>query len=107
MKKLFESRWINFFLGVILGLLVFGFAFKAEKSKENIYFRLKKDYCIDNYGYLKSGTILKVDEGMSEGFTRYILYLNISDAEEVGEYTTKENDMIIPYWLRNKEGKCP
>lgn len=107
MKKLFSSKWIIFFCGFALGIMVFGFyTFRTEKNIDNVYFKLKGDYCIENMGRLKSGTLLQVNKGMSEGFTRYILYLNLSDGEKVEKYNTKEKDMIIPYWLNVKDSTC-
>lgn len=107
MKKIFNSKLTIFFLGLVLGLLILGvYRYKTDNNSEYVYFKLKNDYCIGNIGYLKSGTLLKVDEGMSEGFTRFILYLNISDGEEVEKYNTKEKDMIIPYWLNVKDSTC-
>lgn len=61
------------------------------------------DYYIDDIGSLKTGTLLQLDEAMSEGFTRYILYLNISDGEILEKYKAKEKHMIIPYWLIIKD----
>lgn len=107
MKKLISSKWFIFFLGLVSGIALLGFySFRIGKSSDNVYFKLKNDYCIENIGYLKSGTLLQVDKGMSEGFTRYILYLNLSDGEEVEKYYAKEKDMIIPYWLYVKDSTC-
>jgi len=107
MKKVINSKVTIFILGFVLGLLVFiVYTNKIGTNTGGSYYKLKKDYCIDNVGILKSGTILKVDEGMSEGFTRFILYLNVSDGEDVEKYETKEKDMIIPYWLNPKDSTC-
>jgi len=107
MKKLFSSKWTVFFSGFVFGSLVFSlYLYSMGSHSANEYFKLKGDYCIDDVGHLKSGTLLQVDKEMSEGFTRYILYLNISDGEEIEKYKTKEKDMIIPYWLNIKDTTC-
>jgi len=104
MKKLLNSKLIFFFSGFIMGLFVLAiYIYNVECDNDNEYFRLKNDYCIDDIGLLKSGTLLQFDEAMSEGFTRYILYLNISDGEMLEKYEAKEKDMIIPYWLNIKD----
>jgi hypothetical protein len=61
------------------------------------YIILKSNYKIEGAGFLQKGTVLQVDEGMSEGFTRFILYLNMKGGE-YEKYPNKEN-VIIPYWL--------
>jgi hypothetical protein len=109
MKKLLSSKWIVFFSGFVLGLFVvilYMYGNNINNSFENEYYKLKDDYCVDDIGFLKSGTLLRVDKGMSEGFTRYVLYLNISDGEDLVKYKTKEKDMIIPYWLNIKDTTC-
>lgn len=107
MKKLIGSKLFVFFIGFLLGMSLWGlYSFIIVKNADNVYFKLKNDYCIENIGYLKAGTLIQVDKGMSEGFTRYVLYLNISDGEEVEKYNAKEKDMIIPYWLQVKDSTC-
>lgn len=103
MKKLLISKWMFFFSGFIMGLLVLvPYIYNVECISDNEYYRLKNDYVIDGVGLLESGTLLQFDEAMSEGFTRYILYLNISDGEKLEKYKAKEKDIIIPYWLHIK-----
>lgn len=107
MKKLLGSKWTSFLFGVIIGLLSFAlYTYKTGSHSNNEYYKLNRDYCIDNVGYLKSGTLLQVDKGMSEGFTRYVLYLNLNDGEDVTEYDTQEKDMVIPYWLNYRDSIC-
>lgn len=107
MKEVFNSKISFFLLGFILGLVVIIVLNNNNlNSSENEYYKLENDYCIDNIGVLKSGTLLKTDKGMSEGFTRYILYLNISDGEVLEKYPTKEKNIIMPYWLIPKDSTC-
>ncbi|MBU2554485.1 MAG: hypothetical protein KKF98_08515 [Bacteroidetes bacterium] len=107
MKKIFNSKVAFFIFGFILGLIVIIILNKINfNNSENEYYKLESDYCIDNVGVLKIGTLLKTDKGMSEGFTRYILYLNISDGEVLENYPTKEKNMIMPYWLIPIDSTC-
>jgi hypothetical protein len=92
----------NFLLGFLsASLLLCGvyFLIKPQKNHNNPYVILKSDYKIEGAGYIKKGTILRVDEGMSEGFTRFILYLNLKSGD-YESYPGKENS-IIPYWLNS------
>ena len=68
-----------------------------EDSK---YIQLTKDYHIGDIGFLKKGTTLRIDRGMDEGFTRYILYLNLSDGQKTDRYYTQHKYTILPYWLK-------
>ncbi|MCH4895639.1 hypothetical protein E0494_02865 [Marinilabiliaceae bacterium JC040] len=104
MKKFFNSKLTCFFLGFTMGLFALViYIYNVKHISDNDYYRLKNDYYIDDIGSLKTGTLLQLDEVMSEGFTRYILYLNISDGEILEKYKTKEKHMIIPYWLIIKD----
>jgi len=80
-----------------MGVVSFYFVFLRPTYK---YVRLKSDYVIEDGGLVKEGTILRVDKPFSEGFTRYILYLNLSDGEVIDVYDPERRDEIIPYWLR-------
>jgi hypothetical protein len=71
--------------------------FLLEEQKKRTLFKGKKENSLlstppadSSNCYLKSGTLIKVEKGMSEGLTRFILYLNISDGEEVEKYITEE-----------------
>ncbi len=94
-----------FILGTLLGVLAcFGFLNK-NNTKTDKHFVLMEDYCIEGVGYLKKGTIVKYDQGFSEGFTRHLLYLNIPETVITEVYEPKENkeELIIPYWLTQKD----
>ena len=93
---------IGFIFGIVIVLSLYFFVFLRNEEKSFKYVQLKEDYKIDDIGMLKKGTILRIDEEMSEGFTRYILYLNLK-YEEVEFYETEYPDMIIPYWLQQIE----
>ena len=75
--------------------------FLPIKEKHH-YFQLLSDCEISDIGYLKKGAILRFDEGMSEGFTRYILYLNLK-APDVKPFNVEHDDSIIPFWLYPKD----
>ena len=97
----------NFIAGFVLGVIItlaFCF-FIVLKNMQFKYVQLKEDYKIEDVGTLKKGTILRIDEGMSEGFTRYILYLNLGDGDEVEIYEPKYPylNLIIPYWLHKND----
>jgi hypothetical protein len=107
MKKIIKSKWLIFFIGFITGITVCKILISRQGSdKEDSYFKLKHDYCIEDVGHLESGTIIKIDKGMSEGFTRYILYLNISDSQQFDKYETEQKNIVIPYWLFEKDSTC-
>lgn len=93
----------DFILGLIMGVVVmlvlYFFVFAKNENKPFRYVQLKEDYKIENVGTLKKGIVLRTDEGMSEGFTRYILYLNLKGGNtEI--YRIEHPDEIIPYWLQ-------
>lgn len=107
MKMIIKSKWTIFFIGFIVGISTcMLMAFKYTNRKEKVYFKLKKDYCIQNAGYLKAGTIIQIDEGMSEGFDRFILYLNLSSGQKLDIYEAEHKNTVIPYWLTEKDTTC-
>lgn len=68
------------------------------------YVTLQKDYNIGNgNGVLKKGTKLKIDQGFGEGFTRYILYLNVRDSEPIELDSIQGKNEVKPYWLQPLE----
>lgn len=92
-----KHKIIIFGLGLILGAGIFLLLGNSTKTTTK-YIKLKNDYRVGDAGYLKKGTILKIDEAMPEGFTRYILYVNLK-YDDVDNYTTEKENEIIPYWL--------
>ncbi|MEQ1799408.1 MAG: hypothetical protein ABL872_15750 [Lacibacter sp.] len=89
-----------FIFGFICSTLIMGsiFIYQYErKGPSNSYFRLNRDYKIEDIGILRKGTVLKFDEGMDEGFDRFILYLNLKGGDVIKDKTP--GDVIHPYWL--------
>lgn len=89
----------GFSLAVVLMLLVYYFSYQSNNSKEFTYVKLLNDCFIEDMGSLKKGTVLRVDRSMSEGFTRYILYLNLK-SEDVQILKNMQPEIIKPYWLQ-------
>lgn len=101
------KKALFFCTGFICGLIVLSLFIILSKDYD--YYKLKKDYYISDVGIIKSGTLIKADKRMSEGFTTYILYLNLHDSEvtemyhpTVEEKSVEKFDIIIPYWLYPK-----
>lgn len=84
-------------LGLLIGALLSSFInFSGGSTK---YIRLEEDFVIANGGIIKKGTYLRVDESFSEGFTRYILFLNYKgDSGTTFEEFDKPN-LVKPYWI--------
>ena len=97
----------GFLFGLILGVVISTCISAAINSTDgNVkfkYVQLKEDYQIEDVGQLKSGTILRIDQSMSENFTRYILYLNLGSNAKTEPYQTERENEVIPYWLQSKE----
>lgn len=88
------------YIGAILLGVVLGFLISQETSFEKpFYAELPHDYQQDELGLIKKGTQLKFDKGMDEGFSRYILYINISDAEKLKLKKAEYINEVRPYWL--------
>ena len=60
---------------------------------------MKKNFKLKFVFFIKSGTLVKFDKAMPENFSRYILYLNIHDGEEIMKYGNSKRGLIVPYWL--------
>jgi hypothetical protein len=98
-----KSKMVIFISGLTIGAICVFLILKNTSliGKDFEYIQLKNDYRIDNSGYLKKGTVIRVDHGMDEGFTTYILYLNLSDGEDIESYKTEHKYTVIPYWLNS------
>lgn len=97
------KKALNSALFVILGMMVMYFFNKIENPKPNHnYFKTTEDYLIEDVGQIKKGTLIKLDQSFSEGFTRYILYLNIHDEDSLIHQETDYSDEIMPYWCRKR-----
>lgn len=88
-----NKLFLSFLMGGLLGAVLLQFYFYFPKK--NNYVILQQDYNIEDVGVLKKGTKLKIDKGMSEGFTRYVLYLNFKG----GNTQPSIEKGIVPYWL--------
>mgnify|MGYP003575240356 CR=1 FL=1 len=95
------KKTVLYFCCVIVGVLI-GFVLSKNISLDHSkYYILENDYRDDSGSTIKKGTKLKFDKGYSEGFSRYILYINIEDFEEPEKQDLKSNNYneIIPYWF--------
>jgi len=97
MKNIFKTL-IVLIVGIILGFLIS----KKVSFERPSYVVLQSDYFHQELGLLKKGTKLRYDEGMSEGFSRYILYINISDANKLTLEKSNHINEIEPYWVEKK-----
>lgn len=93
---------IAYLIGVFSGIAICAIYFIISPSG-NTYVQLQADCQLDNGGELKKGTILKTDKVFSEGFTRYILFINLRDSEKMKPYNAIRSDVTIPYWLEFME----
>lgn len=102
MKKI-----LIFISGIVAGVIV-GYILKDEVYVNNTYVKLKNDYCVEDVGFLEKGTLLKFDQAYSEGFSRYILYLNLQSVNSsfTDNYDTNHKNEIIPYWLKIRDSTC-
>lgn len=101
-----KTRKLAIYLaGVISGILMC-LLIRSLLSTNYDYVKLEKDYCIEEIGIIKKGSILKFDKAFSEGFSRYVLYLNIHDGETLKEHETNKREIIIPYWLIENDTTC-
>ena len=90
----------NILIGFVIGIGTMFFILKMNNRNSSFkYIKLEEDYNIENVGKLKKGTVLRIDQPMSEGFTRYIMYLNLKSSK-TSIYVTGHKDEIIPYWLQ-------
>ena len=86
---------MTFVMGVTMGIIItiyFNFDNKG-------YLMLDKDYTLENGSIIRKRTEIKIDKGMSEGFTRYKLYINIKHTSGEVKLYDKYN-YVIPYWAK-------
>ncbi len=97
------KKTVIFVLGCVVGILIGCIiSTKINLSKPN-YIELPANYVHKELGVLKKGTMLKYDKGFSEGFSRYILYINISDADNLTQKKSESYGEVIPYWIEREE----
>lgn len=88
-----------FFSVLSLGIgLIVGYSINRFISYDKEYFELEYDYSDEKLGLIKKGSLLQYDQTYSEGFTRYILYLNIHDSQS--PVKNKNSKDVIPYWIK-------
>ena len=105
--KSIHIKLLVFALGVAVGVFLSLFWRKGSSvSDKNSYIKLEGDFCIDGVGYLREGTLIKFDREFSEGFSRYILYLNFPSSYSGSPYSTGREHEIIPYWLNQRDSTC-
>ncbi len=94
-----KNKILVFILGAVMGVIC-TFLWYRITTDNYSYIKLKEDYCTDNGIRLPSGTLIRFDEAFSEGFTRYVLYVNLPDSYFGDIYLPKHNKQVIPYWLK-------
>lgn len=95
------KRYMMYVAFLVIGLII-GFFLSPIKPKKTFYVELQTDYNIENVGELRKGTLLKFDQPFSEGFARYILYINIPSSETLNR-KDETDKYIISYWLKKKD----
>lgn len=93
------NKLVFLIIGIAIGL-IFSNVFNFFDSKNHEYYVLNSDYYGENKSVLKKGTKISYDQAFSEGFSRYILYINIKDSE-VPEIEKREKN-IYPFWFEKK-----
>ena len=92
------KRAFIYILGLITGVVLMTVIYLI--NIDHSYIILDSDYQIENIGYIKKGTKLRIEKGFPEGFTQYSLILNLSDSEKNKLFESDKWNLIIPYWLR-------
>jgi hypothetical protein len=84
-------------LGLLMGALLSSFiTFSGTSTK---YIKLEEDFVIESGGIIKKGTYLRVDKSFSEGFTRYILFLNYKGESGTTFEEFDKTNLVKPYWI--------
>ena len=87
-------------IGLLIGAVLMSFIDKYDDGEQQTkYIELKEDFTLSNGGILKQGTLLKIDNPASEGYTRYILYVNYKSNEGMELKTYNKQNLIKPYWM--------
>lgn len=86
--------------GITIGIILTSFIKKyKEENQQTKYVELKEDFTLNNGSVLKKGTMLKVDKSSSEGYTRYIAYINYKSNDGIELRIFDKENFIKPYWL--------
>lgn len=87
-------------IGLSIGAMLMSFIKNKQEGEQQIkYIELKEDFLLNNGGVLKKGTMLKVDKPASEGYTRYMLYVNYKSEEGIELKSYDKYNLIKPYWI--------
>ncbi|MEI6946327.1 hypothetical protein V9K67_03935 [Paraflavisolibacter sp. H34] len=95
-----KQNILLFAMGMLIGIVLMSFMDRNQgKTKQTKYIELKENFYLSNGGVLKRGTQLKIDKSSSEGFTRYILYVNYKSEEGIGLKSYEKMNLVKPYWI--------
>jgi len=86
-------------IGILIGVDIAMYANHFNGKEQTKYIELNKDFVLHNGSVLKQGTLLRVDECMSEGFTRYQLYVNYKGNNAINSKVMLKKDLKSPYWM--------
>jgi len=88
------------FIGLSIGAILMSFIEKyRENAQKTKYIELKEDFSLDNGSILQQGTLLRIDNPASEGYTRYILYVNYKSNAATEQRIYEKENLIKPYWM--------
>ena len=90
------NKWIFLIIGIVFGVIL-NKCYHYFDEGQYEYYILDSDYHGENKSILKKGTVISYDQGFSEGFSRYVLYINIKDSEAPKKL--KKGEEIHPFWF--------
>ena len=90
-------------IGILMGAGIAIYINHFTGKVETKYIELDKDFVLDNGSVLKQGTLLRIDEGMSEGFTRYQIYVNYKGDNAIKLKVFLKENLKSPYWMYLKD----
>lgn len=87
-------------IGLSIGALLMSFIRNKQQGEvQTKYIELKEEFLLSNGGVLKKGTMLRIDKPASEGYTRYLLYINYKSEEGIELKSYNKANLIKPYWM--------
>lgn len=97
-----KSKILIFILGIAVGISLVLFIKNKINKKE--YVILNSTYSCSNGSLIKEGTKLCYDSAFSEGFSQYIMYINIEEQDKrLEKVEPPPKYSIIPYWFEPVE----
>jgi hypothetical protein len=88
------------FLGLCIGAFLMHLIGQNKgKEAQTKYIELKENFLLDNGIVLKKGTFLRFDKTLSEGFKRYILYVNYKSDATIESKDYMLENLVKPYWM--------